>query len=282
MKSDQERVFVVVDPTATDHIALQRAIITARFRTTAPKLYVFIAVDSESIDTRATNDSLFKNSQWFEDEIHAPLKKEGLDYQIEISWSSEWQRSILKSANRFGADAILLPIQKKKKHTLRLTFSESKWKVLKKATCPVILVRPGAAEQRKVILAAVNFQGIGDQQRLLNANVLARGKWLAENYGAELHVVNAWKDSMNYPDRGKLAKEAGLPSKNIHVVPGYTDEAVAKTASEISADLVIIGTLGQTGQTDTRRGNTAERVISGLDVDVVVVNTEYESQAPLT
>jgi|TARA_B110000977_G_scaffold123126_1_gene158060 universal stress protein E len=281
MKPDQEKVFVVVDPTATDHIALQRAIITARFRTTAPKLYVFIAVDSESIDTRATNDSLFKNSQWFEDEIHAPLKKEGLDYQIEISWSSEWQRSILKSANRFGADAILLPIQKKKKHTLRLTFSESKWKVLKKATCPVILVRPGAAEQRKVILAAVNFQGIGDQQRLLNANVLTRGKWLAENYGAELHVVNAWKDSMNYPDRGKLAKETGLPSKNIHVVPGYTDEAVAKTASEINADLVIIGTLGQTGQTDTRRGNTAERVISGLDVDVVVVNTEYESQAPL-
>jgi universal stress protein E len=281
MKPDQEKVFVVVDPTATDHIALQRAIITARFRTTAPKLYVFIAVDSESIDTRATNDSLFKNSQWFEDEIHAPLKKEGLVYQIEISWSSEWQRSILKSANRFGADAILLPIQKKKKHTLRLTFSESKWKVLKKATCPVILVRPGAAEQRKVILAAVNFQGIGDQQRLLNANVLTRGKWLAENYGAELHVVNAWKDSMNYPDRGKLAKETGLPSKNIHVVPGYTDEAVAKTASEINADLVIIGTLGQTGQTDTRRGNTAERVISGLDVDVVVVNTEYESQAPL-
>ena len=277
MKPDQEKVFVVVDPTATDHIALQRAIITARFRTTAPKLYVFIAVDSESIDTRATNDSLFKNSQWFEDEIHAPLKKEGLDYQIEISWSSEWQRSILKSANRFGADAILLPIQKKKKHTLRLTFSESKWKVLKKATCPVILVRPGAAEQRKIILAAVNFQAIGEQQRLLNANVLTRGKWLAENYGAELHVVNAWKDSMNYPDRGKLAKETGLPSKNIHVVPGYTDEAVAKTVKEIDADLVIMGTLGQTGQTDTRRGNTAERVISGLDVDVVVVNTEYQS-----
>ena len=115
MKSDQERVFVVVDPTASEHIALQRAIITARFRKPSPTLYIFVAVDSESIDTRATNDSLFKNSQWFEDEIHAPLKKEGLDYQIEISWSSEWQRSILKSANRFGADVILLPIQKKKK-----------------------------------------------------------------------------------------------------------------------------------------------------------------------
>ena len=171
---------------------------------------------------------------------------------------------------------ILLPIQKKKKHTLRLTFSESKWKVLKKATCPVLLVRPDAAEQRKIILAAVNFQAIGDQQKLLNANILARGKWLAENYGAELHVVNAYKDSLNYPDRGKLAKETGLPSKNIHVVPGYTDEAVAKTAKDINADLVVMGTLGQTGPTATRRGNTAERVISNLDVDVMVVNTEYQ------
>jgi universal stress protein E len=278
MKSEQERVFVVVDPTASDHIALQRAIITAHFYTPSPTLYIFVAVDSESIDTRATNDALFKNSQWFEDKIHAPLKKRGLDYQIEISWSSEWQRSILKSANRFGADVILLPIQKKKKHALRITFSESKWKVLKKATCPVILVRPGAAEQRKTILAAVNFQAIGDQQRLLNANILARGRWVAEHYGAELHVVNAYKDSMNYPDRGKLAKETSLPSEHIHVVPGYTDEAVAKTAKAIRADLVIMGTLGQTGQTATRRGNTAERVISGLDVDVIVVNTEYQSE----
>ena len=276
MKSDQERVFGVVDPTASTHIALQRAIITAKFRTPAPTLNIFVAVDSESIDTRATNDALFRNNQWFEDEIHAPLKKQGLDYQIEISWSSEWQRSILKAANRFGADMILLPIQKKKKHTLRLTFSESKWKVLKKAICPVLLVRPDAAEQRKTILAAVNFQAIGDQQKLLNANILARGEWLAENYGAELHVVNAYKDSLNYPDRGKLAKETGLPSKNIHVVPGYTDEAVAKTAKDINADLVVMGTLGQTGQTATRRGNTAERVISNLDVDVVVVNTEYQ------
>ena len=171
----------------------------------------------------------------------------------------------------------MLPILKKKKNALRFTFSESKWKVLKKATCPVILVRPGAAEQRKTILAAVNFQALGKHQQLLNANILAHGKWLSENYGADFHVVNAYIDSMHYPDRGNLAKEAGLPSKNIHVVKGYTDEAVAETAKKLNADLVIMGTLGQTGLVKTRRGNTAERVISALDVDVAVVNTEYES-----
>ena len=105
----------------------------------------------------------------------------------------------------------------------------------------------------------------------------SHGKWLSENYGADFHVVNAYIDSMHYPDRGNLAKEAGLPSKNIHVVKGYTDEAVAETAKKLNADLVIMGTLGQTGLVKTRRGNTAERVISALDVDVAVVNTEYES-----
>ena len=46
---------------------------------------------------------------------------------------------------------------------------------------------------------------------------------------------------------------------------------------EIDADVVLIGTLGQNGMVKTIRGNTAERVISALDVDVVVINSEYES-----
>ncbi len=277
MKSTQEKVFVVVDPTASEHIALQRAIITAKFRKPLLKLYIFVGVDAESVDTRATNDTLYKNTTWFECAIHGPLRAAGLEYQIEISWSSEWQKSILQSSTRFGADLLLLPIRKKKSSMLRFTFSDSKWDILKNASCPVILVRPGGAEQRKVILAAVNFQALREKQKILNSNILKRGAWLAENYGAEFHVVNAYLDSMNYPDRGKLAKATGLPSKFIHVVKGYTDEAVAKTAKKLKADLVVMGTLGQTGLTSTRRGNTAERVISALDVDVAVVNTEYES-----
>jgi universal stress protein E len=98
---------------------------------------------------------------------------------------------------------------------------------------------------------------------------------LADNYGADFHVVNAYIDSLLYPDRGRLAKHTGLNQKNTHVVKGYTDEVIAKVAKKIDADVVVIGTLGQTGLTKTRRGNTAERVISAVDVDVVVVNSEY-------
>jgi len=175
---------------------------------------------------------------------------------------------------QFAATRILIRAGEPKT-SRRFSFAESKWELLKRANCPVLVVRDGAAEQRKVVLAAVNFQASRKHQEVLNDNIISRGRDLAESYGADFHVANAYIDSMLYPDRGRLLREADLDPDKIHVVKGYTDEAIAKVAKEISADVVIIGTLGQTGQAKTRRGNTAERVISALDVDVVVVNSEY-------
>ena len=77
---------------------------------------------------------------------------------------------------------------------------------------------------------------------------------------------------MHYPDRGRLAKESGVPPERIHVEEGYTNEAVAAVANRLGADLVVMGTLNQKGLLSSRRGNTAERVISTLQQDIVVVN----------
>src|SRR5690625_7897465 len=76
-----------------------------------------------------------------------------------------------------------------------------------------------------------------------------------------MHVVNAYLDSMNYPDRGRIVRETGVANDRIHIKNGYSSEVVAQVADDIGADLVIMGTLGQTGMASTRRGNTAERMI---------------------
>lgn len=271
--TQQQKLFVVVDPTAEQHIALERAIIISTLRTEKPFIYVFVAVDAEATDTRATNDHLFRNQNWFDEQIKKPLATAGLDYLIEVSWSGEWQESIRQSARRFGADLIYLPVHAKTSSS-RFTFTESKWELLKGAYCPVVLIRPGANAQRKVILAAVNFQAQRDVQRELNRKILAHAKLFADAYGAELHIINGYLDSLNYPDRGRLVNETGMPANRIHVKNGYTSEVVADLAEEIGADLVIMGTLGQNGMTTTRRGNTAERLIAALDIDVMVINHE--------
>ncbi|WP_370979881.1 universal stress protein [Agaribacterium sp. ZY112] len=267
-----ERMFVVVDPSSNSHPALERVIRTAKLRPTLPVVKVFVIVDSEAVDTRAINDNLCRDQSWFISEIREPLEEVGVEYSIEISWSSEWQKSILMSSKQFGTDRIYLPVHERTNNSSRYSFSESKWDLLKTAECPVVLIQPQATEQRKVILAAVNIQALDDAQRELNKSILHWGKEVADMYGAEYHVVNAYVDSMNYPDRGRLAKETGIESTHIHVEAGYTDESVSRVAERINADLVVMGTLGQNGMIKSRRGNTAARVIAALKQDIMVVN----------
>lgn len=269
--SKPEKLFVVVDPSDTVQIALERALIMGKKHEVPPELFVFVGVDGEATDLRAVNDNLFRNQDWFKSAIREPIEAAGMKYTIEVSWSQEWQKSIVQSSKRFDADRIYLPVHERT-NTSRFTFSEAKWGLLKTAQCPVVLIQPGARPERKTVLVAVNFQAITAEQQKLNESILYWGRTVADIYGADFHVVNAYLDSMLYPDRGKLAREAQLPNDNIHVEQGYTSDVVGDVAQRLNADLVIMGTLGQTGQTATRRGNTAERVISALTMDVMVVN----------
>ncbi|WNO10833.1 universal stress protein [Teredinibacter sp. KSP-S5-2] len=271
--STPEKLLVVVDPSQDDHIALQRALITSRIRKPCPELHVFVAIDPESVDTRACNDKLFRQEDWFDRSVRTPLEEAGIKYELEISWSTEWQKSILNQARRISADNIFIPVKgKSEKH--RFSLPESVWSLLKSAPCPVVMERPGGKEKRETVLAAVNFQATSDVQRELNNKILEQGKRWADGYNARFCVANIYLDSMNYPDRGKLANQTGLPPEDIFVRQGYTDEQVSALAEEIDADLVIMGTLGANGMLKSYRGYTAERLIAALDVDVMVINHE--------
>jgi len=270
----QSTVFVVVDPNDEKHVALERALTTSRDRNPQPRLAVFVAVDGEAVDTRAVNDHLFRDESWFREQIRDPISAAGLTCEITVCWSSDWQAAIVQESKRCNAEMIYLPVHAKSSR--RFTFAESKWQVLKTARCPVVLIRPSAKEQRKVVLATVNYQAKTLEQRQLNRQISERATYIAGHYGAELHLVNAYLDSMLYPDRGALAKLAdktGVPTHRIHVKRGYTSDVVEEVAREVDADLVVMGTMNQYGETGSfLRGNTAERVIGQLDVDVMVCN----------
>ncbi|MFC6633218.1 universal stress protein [Microbulbifer taiwanensis] len=282
MQAEQKSIFIVVDPNDDQQVALERALTTAKLRTPQPKLVIFVAVDGEAVDTRATNDHLFRDESWFREQIRKPVEDAGLECELLVCWSSDWQGAIIQESKRYNAEMVYLPVHATSSR--RFTFAESKWQVLKSARCPVVLIRPGAKDRRKVVLATVNYQAQTNQQRQLNRQITERANYIANVYGAELHLVNAFLDSMLYPDRGALAKLAdktGVPTSRIHVKRGYTNEVVAEVAKDIDADLVVMGTLNQYGETGSLlRGNTAERVIGSLDVDVMVCNEFTSTEAP--
>jgi universal stress protein E len=262
---NENKIFVVVDPSQEKHVALERAIITAKFRDSA-SLHVLIAVDAEHTDTTAKNSNLFRSSTWFYN-LAKPVEEAGLDYDFEFCWSGDWYGSIIHSAKQSGSNLIMLPLMHRPSDSLWV--NESIWKLLRTSELPVLMVQPGAEMHRKTILAAVNFQGRKEKYKRLNDEIIYRGRWMAEKYDAELHIVNAYKDSLNYPDRSALAKTTGVNSENIHVINGAPEDVIANISKQLQADVTIVGTLKRA---NSWRGNTSEKVISRLHGDILTLN----------
>ncbi len=267
--SNQDTLFVVVDPTQNDHVALERAIITSRLRDVPPKLKVFVAVDSAAVSLDADNPDIYRDTEWFEN-LKKPIIEEGLDYTLVICWSTQWHEAVLQAARKTEATLILMPDYSAKQSRNR--FSDAKWQVLRYADCPVLICRPGANSQRKVVLAAVKMQDSAPQYVDLNEKIIQRGKWMAERYGADFQVVNAYTDSLSYPDRGAMMRKLSIDSEKIHVRQGPPEEVVAEVAEEIHADIIVIGTLKRRGVMLAMRGNTSEQVMSRLKQDVMTLN----------
>lgn len=267
--SKQDTLFVIVDPTQKEHVALERAVITSRLRDVSPKLKVFVAVDSAAVSLDAENPDLYRTSDWFEN-LKKPMIEEGLDFTLVICWSTQWHEAVLQAAKRTEADLILMPDYSAKE--TRSRFSDAKWQVLRHSSCPVLICRPGAVSQRKVILASVKMQDSSPQYMELCDKVITRGKWMAERYGADFQVVNAYADSLSYPDKGNMVRKLGIDSDKIHVRQGPPDEVVADVAEEVNADLIVVGTLRRRGVMLAMRGNTSERVMARVKQDIMTLN----------
>ena len=269
-------VFVVVDPAQDRPLALERILNLARGQSNSDRdeaekggrLHVFVAVDCDNTDTNANNPAMHRNGRWFLENIVEPLEASGLRFHLEMSWSSDWYGAIIQRSKELKASLIMLPLLSNPSEAARL-FNESIWRLMRTAECPVIVVRPAAQTERSIILAAINLQSHKPEYQRLNDVIITSSQWIARTYGSELHFVNAYSDSLNYPDRTQLATRTGVDTAHIHVLSGDADDVIAKTAKEIGATVVVIGTRNRSSRW---RGNTAERIITKVECDILAIN----------
>lgn len=266
-------IFVVVDPSQDKPLALQRVLSAAKPEK-APEYYrnarvhIFLGVDVDNTDTSASNPAVHRPGRWFFDQVVEPMEQSGLNFELEMSWSSDWYGSIVQEAERANAELIMLPLVSNPSEKGRI-FNESIWKLMRTAKSPVMVVRPNSPPERKVILSAINIQSHKPEYQRLNDLIITRTQGVAKQHNAELHFVNAYSDSLNYPDRSQLAAKTGVDSANIHVKSGNPEDVIAEVAKEINADVVVLGTRSRGSRW---RGNTAERIITRVDCDILAIN----------
>ena len=181
--------------------------------------------------------------------------------------------------------------------------------LMRKAPCPVWLMRSGQRGVNRILCAG--DPDLEDQQRMgLADSTLRLARSLAEYHGAALSVLHCWQldeisslrssGFLSIPEEEiasiQLAAESDAQARldalvsahaldrigaEIILDQGRPDEAIPRMAEIISADLVVMGTVGRAGIPGLFIGNTAEAVLGRLTSSVLAVKPEgFTSPVP--
>lgn len=266
---EKRKYLVVVDPSHDRHLALERMLeIVRQPRKWDLEFHLIVGFEIGDKTDTDTPMEIVKNTDWFSD-LSRPLDELGVNYTTEYFWTSDWRKSITGAATRYGCDTIML-CESSAEH--KKGIRDSKWDLVRHSTCDVVIADVGTNAPFKTILAAVNTQQQDPAHVALAEKVLARGLALAEVFEAELHVVNAYKDSENFPDRSLIRRMSGLPRENIHRDMGKPEDVIALCADKVKADMVILGISPRKGLAATFSSHTVEKVMEKIEVDVVAVS----------
>lgn len=266
-------ILVVIDPTQEHQPAFNRAMQTAE--ETGAALHFYMCIYKESADKRNVSDLIKQEAL---NEARQRLRcfsecaeEEGIKAIQEVEWDNDWASAIVSAASRHSIDLVIKSsfAHSKAKRLLNRT---SDWVILRTSPCPVLLVKREAPWQNKGILAAVDIETADPEHRRLNNAIISFGMQMAGGHQADVHLVNAYQDSLKYPDRSNLLKMSGIPNQNIYIDNGSPSDVIIGRATSLEVDLVVIGTVARHGVKGTLIGNTAEKVLDKLPCDVLALN----------
>lgn len=164
-------------------------------------------------------------------------------------------------------------------------------RLIRKCPASIWIVKSEHAHPPKVILIPTDFSDV-------SLKAVTHGLWLSQITGAEVHLLHV-TDPLDlpedylfpFPDMESLRKEleesakvrlhtllASLPTEGNciqeHIVQGTAWQEIKRLTKQLSADLIVMGTVGRSGIKGLLLGNTAERVLDTCDCSILTIKPD--------
>jgi universal stress protein E len=305
MKTIRRVLLAIRNPEARQQHGLAKAIQIARafdarlelFHTLNDPVFVEYA--------RCEDSNVDKLRERIEGEARIPLvrmcakaRKHGVQADYSVEWDYPPHEAIVRRAAAGGADLIIAECHKGAR-TRPWLIHLTDWELLRASAVPVLLLKNGKPYHRPLTLAAVDPARAHLKPRRLDARIVESAQQFSEALRGSLHMMHA-----NYPSI------AGVPGANTaadrkwtslsyealkqqerdafetfraqtqvvrtraHLATGNPATEIPRVASELGAQIVVMGALSRSGLMRVLIGNTAERVLNTLPCDVLVVKPE--------
>jgi nucleotide-binding universal stress UspA family protein len=253
------RIFAVIDPTRFVQTAYLRA--EAIAKSNGAELIAYCCVSEGNGDS--AQESIADRMEVVRESIQrmATLPEEQLTVYVESA--NNWRRALVEAAAGSNTDLV---VKIASRHSLvgRVFSATADWMLLSEARQPILLVadRVGSAEPRR-LLAAIKQKPDDEEHEQLNRQIVELSHYLGDVVGFDVHAATAYKGDDIYFDRQRFADFCRLPRNHVHAVEGAPYVAIAKAASDVGADTIVIG--------NPEESETAQRLIDHADADMIIL-----------
>ena len=165
------------------------------------------------------------------------------------------------------------------------------WHLLRNSTVPVLLVADKKWQKKRAIMVALDLATKVRSKQTLNKKLVEAANVLSASTGMPVHYCFCVPISPMLKDLGLINKSSAIEkakarylplldkllgdnkvtAEHIHIKAGEACKVIPSVASKVSAELVIIGSVGRKGVKAKLMGNTAESVLALLKTDVLVI-----------
>lgn len=302
------RILSVIDPTAQEQPAMQRAAWIAG--NTGAALELFIAYyneylsgerlfDAESLE--ATRKEVIDGYEQHLEKLAEPLRQKGLDVRTRAIWDHPLADSIVKQAAAINADLVFKDTHHHSALS-RALLTNTDWSLIRACASPLWLVKPGEQPGEPVFLAAIDPMNEHDKPAALDDTILLLSKTLAEAAQAKLQVLHSYDPRValasatanayipvslpfekieqqmrqQHEERfNEIIDYHGIGRECAHLVSGLAHEEIPALAEKLNALVVIMGAVSRNRLERLFVGSTAERTLGEIPCDMLIVKPDW-------
>jgi universal stress protein E len=296
-------ILVIVDPTASQHQAVDKgALLAGRFDA---RLELFVCETKASQQARAVAHArngaaqpLITNMKAFLESLAQPLRERGLDVTTDSACADPLHAGLIDRTKRTSADLV---IKDTHHHTLaqRTFLTNTDWELIRRCPVPLLLVKAKPWPVVPRIIAALDPGHVNDKPLLLDNCILDQATAFSNKLGGELHVLHSYipmaiiagapamppmvatvsATDLLREQEAKLKQVSAVVSDyriapaHIHLEVGGPAEVLPRMAQVLDADIMAMGAISRSGLKRVFIGSTAEDVLERLPCDALIVKT---------
>jgi universal stress protein E len=217
-------------------------------------------------------------------QLVAALRERGLDADGKAAWDHPLDEAVAREVRAQNVDVVVIAAG-----SPSAGFTHNEWCLVLTCPVPVLVVKAQAQAKYRHIVAAVDPFHTHSKPGELDRAILAyahdlQGRTRAtlsalhcfvpvEYFGADLPLplgAVAEADARR-AEVEELLRKSGLQPSAARVERGPTHEVIKELVDRGEADVVVMGVLARSRVKEWLIGSTAERVLHGVDIDVLAV-----------